>query len=603
MSRTHHGVLRRHLLPAFFAAVLLAASAGAQSWPNVIYHKQKARAARAMPANRARVTADLEAAGRPSAGIAWYAVPAMSDVMRLADTYPEDGEVSGELQALIAQNEFEPVSFQLFAFDNLDGVKLAVSDLMGPGGAKIGGKDLDLRVVKVWFQNGNAWLSYFDDPGLKLVPELLLHDENLIKVDLEKEANYARVLEDGEEKWVWISSPRDYGSNGFDPRKEAFHDAETIQPVALQRDAFKQFILTIHAGKGQKPGTYRGKVSVAKGGKSLAEIPVAVRVLPFELPLPATYYDIDKPFVITVMGANGGDDPKMLQDYYDHGMYHVGFKHDKETVALMRKIGFPLDWVFSSAHIPWFCLNFGGRLSFDNVVTAKFGAEELASYWDNLVGHHNVLTAYGDEAGANFVSAHRECFKFFFDKGIKMGCAGHDPLFFKGGYIYENMPLGTDPDDRNRIDRWNQVGDKYLAFYACQHTGSENPQFVRYQHGLLGYLSGLSMVDNYEFATGPMNDRADEVYRPMVITYRNGDGLMETIQWSGFREGVDDMRYMTCLKRLAREAAEKGDTDARLTAKKALQFISLLPRDKPDLNAIRTETIMHILKIRKALEK
>ena len=603
MSRTKQNSLKRHLLPAIAAAGFIAVSAEAQSWPNVIYHEQMARAAKAMPANRTRVTADLKAAGLPAAGVAWYAVPAMSDVERLADVYPEDGVVAGELRALVAQNEFEPVSFQLFSFDNLDGVTLAVSDLAGPGGSKISGKDLDLRVVKIWFQNGNAWFSYFDDPGLKLVPELLLHDENLVKVDLQKEANYARVIEDGKEKWVWISPPRDYGSNGFDPRNEAFHDAEKIQPVALQRDAFKQFILTVHAAKGQKPGTYRGKIAVAKGGKSLADIPVAVRVLPFELPLPTTYYDIDKPFLVMMMGANGGSDPKMLQNYYDHGMYHVGFKHDKETIAMMRKMGYPLDWVCDGPQLGWFALNFGGRMNFDNAMAARAGADKLAKKWDNLLGHHNVLTSYGDEQGAAFVAAHREMLEEYFRHGLKMGCAGHDALFFKGGYVYENMPLGTVPDDRMRIDRWNQVGDKYISFYALQHTGSENPQFVRYQHGLLGYLSGMSMVNNYEFATGSMNDRADIVYRPMVITYRNGDGLMETIQWSGFREGVDDMRYMTCLKKLAREADEKGDPDARLTAKKALQFIALIPREKPDLNAIRAETIMHILKIRKALKK
>ena len=190
-----------------------------------------------------------------------------------------------------------------------------------------------------------------------------------------------------------------------------------------------------------------------------------------------------------------------------------------------------------------------------------------------------------------------------FRHGLKMGCAGHDALFFKGGYVYENMPLGTVPDDTMRTERWNEVGGKFVSFYACQHTGSENPQFVRYQHGLLGYFSNMSMVNNYEFATGPMNDRANLVYRPMVITYKNGDGLMETIQWSGFREGVDDMRYATYLKQLAAEAAKSGNTDARLAAKKALQYYALLPRDRPDLEAIRAETIEHILKIRKALGK
>ena len=610
MSKTNHNTLSRHLLPAIAAAGLFAAaSAEAQSWPNVIYQEQKARAAKAMPANRTRVEAEVKAAGLPSGRIAWYAVPAMSDVMRLADTFPEDGVLAGEVQALLAQGEFEPASFLLFAFDNLKDVTLSASDLVGPGGAKIGGKDLDLRVVKIWFQNGNAWVSYFDDPGLKLVPELLLHDENLIRVDLEKEANYARVRDEkGKESWVWISAPQDFGFNGFNPKHEkGFKDADAMQPVALDRNAFKQFILTVLAAKNQKPGTYRGKISVAQGGKPLAEIPVAVRVLPFDLPFPRTFHDLDKPMIITMMGANAGSDPAKLQHYFDHGMYHVGFKHDKATIDLMRKIGYPLDWVVDGSQLEWFALNFGGRMSFDNAMAARAGSERLAKKWDNLLGHHNVLTSYGDEQGAAFVAAHREMLEEYFRHGLKMGCAGHDALFFKGGYVYENMPLGTVPDDTKRTERWNEVGGKFVSFYACQHTGSENPQFVRYQHGLLGYFSDMSMVNNYEFATGAWdgswNDRANKVYRPMVITYENAYGLMETIQWNGFREGVDDMRYMTCLKLLAREAEEKGDADARLTAKKALQFIALIPRQSPDINAIRAETIMHILKIRKALGK
>ncbi len=610
MSKTDNRTLSRHLLPAIAAAGLFAvASAEAQSWPNVIYQEQKARAAKAMPANRNRVTDDLKAAGLKQGRVAWYAVPAMSDVMRLEDIYPEDGVLSGELQAILAQNEFEPLSFELFSFDDLKGVTLSASDLVGPGGAKIAGNDLDLCVVKIWFQNGNAWVSYFDDLGLKLVPELLLHDENLIKVDLAKEANYARVIEDGKEKWVWISAPKDFlprendFGKVFDSVRENFRDAEKLQPVVLGRNAFKQFILTVHAAKNQKPGTYRGKIDVKAGGQSIAEIPVAVRVLPFELPFPRTYADLDKPMIVSMMGAGAGSDPKLLQQYFDHGMFHVGFKHDKETIALMRKIGYPLDWVFDGPGIGWFALNFGGRMSFDNYMAAKLGAVRLAKRWDGLLGHHNVLTSYGDEQGAAFVVAHREMMRAYYEQGIKMGCAGHDALLFKGGYVYENMPLGTTPDDLKRIDRWNQIGDKFLAFYALQHTGSENPQFVRYQHGLLSYLSGMSMINNYEFATGPMNDRANLVYRPMVITYKNGDGLMETIQWSGFREGVDDMRYATYLKQLAAEAMEKGDVDAKLTAKKALQYYALLPRDRPDLNALRAETIMHILKIRKALKK
>ena len=62
MSRASTSTMPRHLLCAAAATGLFAASAFAQGWPNVIYHEQKARAAKAMPANRARVEAEMKAA-------------------------------------------------------------------------------------------------------------------------------------------------------------------------------------------------------------------------------------------------------------------------------------------------------------------------------------------------------------------------------------------------------------------------------------------------------------------------------------------------------------------------------------------------------------
>lgn len=598
-------MLKQTIAASLAAIVVLSVSA--QDWPNVIYHEQQARAEKAKPVNAARIAAEMKSAGLSNAKVTWYAVPAMSDVMRLADTFPEDGTFQGEVRAALALGEFEPASFELYSTADIKNATLKVGDLTGPDGAKIGGKDLDLRVVKIWFQNGNAWISYFDDPGLKLVPELMLHDENMVKVDLKGEANYARLKDGAKEKFVWISAPKEYGPAAFDQTSAQFRDADTLQPFQLNKGEFKQFILTVHAPKNQKPGVYRGVVEASAGGERLAAIPVAVRVLPFELPFPRTFRELDRAFVVSMMGAGARADKTLLQNYFDHGLFHPGIPSDnkdetRKIVAMMREIGFPLDWVFSRPGIGWFALNFGGRLSFDKIVEARRGAQWCVDFWDEMVGHHNVLTSYGDEQGAAFVVAQREFFEFYFEKGIKLGCAGHDALYNKGGYVYENMPLGTRPDDKERIDKWNQIGGKYLSFYACQHTGSENPQFVRYQHGLLGYFAGLSMVNNYEFATGSMNDRSKSVYRPMVITYRSGDGLMETLAWSGFREGIDDIRYATCLKLLAAEARDKGDGQAKLLANRALQYMAMLPRDM-DLGAVRAEMTEYILKLRKALGK
>ena len=200
------------------------------------------------------------------------------------------------------------------------------------------------------------------------------------------------------------------------------------------------------------------------------------------------------------------------------------------------------------------------------------------------------------------MTAHREFFKFFSQYGIKLDTSGHAPMYYKGAYAYGFYAMGGTPDAAYEQSRpWREVGLYPIGFYASQHTGSENPQFTRRQHGLGGWLNGLTMSYNYEFGTAGFNDRANSLYKPMVIAYANGEGLMETIEYAGFREACDDIRYATCLKLLAQEALATKDVAKTDPAKKALQYLALLDRERMDLNVVRMEMIEHILKIRKAL--
>jgi len=221
---------RIHIRGAVLGAVCLTmcgcATAGefAGERANTVLEAQRARMKTSLAANAAKIRAALGEAGK-AAEVVHFAVPAMSDVMRLSDTYPEDGRLKGEVRVILSRGEFESGSFELFSFADLENVELKVSPLVC-GTAKL---EADLRVVKLWLQNGNAWVSYFDDAGLKLVPELLLHDENLIEVDLEKGANYARVVKDGKPTKVWISAPKGVDAKAFDPYDAGFRDAETIQ--------------------------------------------------------------------------------------------------------------------------------------------------------------------------------------------------------------------------------------------------------------------------------------------------------------------------------------------------------------------------------------
>ena len=120
----------------------------------------------------------------------------------------------------------------------------------------------------------------------------------------------------------------------------------------------------------------------------------------------------------------------------------------------------------------------------------------------------------------------------------------------------------------NLFAKWNKLGLR-TGWYGSLHVGPENPVTNRRQYGLVPYFAGYTANCNYAHHLGPYND--DSVtYRPMVFAYGTGDGVLDTIQWEGFREGVDDIRYATALVKLAREAAKSPKTELRYAGNKAL---------------------------------
>jgi hypothetical protein len=231
------------------------------------------------------------------------------------------------------------------------------------------------------------------------------------------------------------------------------------------------------------------------------------------------------------------------------------------------------------------------------MMTARRAAEQWQKFFLETLGHSDVYLGNGDEPGASWVAMTRGTWKWYHERGLKIFTAGHRALFTKGGYAYDMHPTACAPEEADKARDWNVVGHAYVGFYAVQHNGSENPSFVRRQHGLLSYLSNFSMICNYEFALGPWNDRATELYKPMVLAYATHDGLVDTLAWEGFREGVDDIRYATKLRQLAQQEIASGTVDRAYAGRKALQWLALLDASSADLHTVRIEMIRHILEL------
>lgn len=78
------------------------------------------------------------------------------------------------------------------------------------------------------------------------------------------------------------------------------------------------------------------------------------------------------------------------------------------------------------------------------------------------------------------------------------------------------------------------------------------------------------------------------------MAYPTVDGVFDTLQWEGYREGVDDTRYLAMLL----DAIDRAEPAKGRDADTARQWLDSLDING-DLDAIRTEMIDWILKLRK----
>jgi len=558
-----------------------------------------------------------------------YAVPPMSSNLRLPDRLPEDAHLSSELKVVAAQGEFEPSSFLIVGRENVAKVEFKPSALKGPGG-EIPAANVDIKIVKTWYQAGTAWYSYFGDSNRReLVPELLLNDETLVKVDEEKKENYLRV--GGE--YQWISYPKEKAEKPFNYLLEPVADSRTLLPITLEKGRNKQIWVTVKVPKDVPGGIYRGKIAITADGKPAGAMDLAVRVLPFQLPMPKTYYNLANDYLVTIYAIGMMDAAEkynltkeaaekqqmaIFRNILDHNVFNNRAERDvrgKDLQASAAKLARELEMMKETGFVMKPLLSRGWSYPLNDKETPEeFQARInlLAKTLKDGVGHDDIYITSWDEAGVERIKIMRDAAEYSNTQGMEHWVTtAKDKHFNMAGYIIDYANHGGWPE-RDNADTWHAIGSK-VASYAGPHTGPENPDVFRRWEGLARYKAHYDGSYNYKYysqintsvfdrgKTNVWNDFLGEAFRQFNMVYPTADGVIDTIAWEGFREGIDDVRYATKLKQEAERAMASGNTQAKHQAKKALMWLHLLDSKTADLTAARQEMIEYILKIQASM--
>lgn len=525
---------------------------------------------------------------------------------------PTRGAFTDEARLFLCRTESEALSIVVHAFRPLTVKDVSVSELSEPGGARL--KVRDVSLVKRWFRSGGAWLTYHNDRRCRhLVPDLLLHDDDLVRVDETERRNYLRLDWPTGRVYADASDP-DKEFRAWDPYLP-FADAATLQPVKIPAAGRnQQFLLTFRAGKDTKPGDYRGTATVRTDAGDKA-VKLLVKVLPVDLPTQGSpYHNLERSYITHVNSmpsAEGATHAErvafaktILTDTAEHSINHLTDAwQSPESAAIAREAGLIPDRVFGFPHDA----QGGGRppywpCFYPGIDKAELTEQDRAAGMRAAVRASRRWKAAFDQAhpgGEQWALYHSESSAWMtlalmqgeenpvlHDLGIRLFAHGWE----------NNSHYATDSQDMHsstlisteEARRWHSAGGEVIN-YADPFPGSENPLWFRMRPGAMMYFAGMDgqMMHGYRQGRTPWNEWAvdwggDGTYRNFCLCYPMKGGWIKTLAFEGFREAYEDVRYYTCLKRLATQHIDDADHELRRESRRALRWLDRTERDSTD---------------------
>ncbi|MBU0608970.1 MAG: hypothetical protein KKI08_13880 [Armatimonadetes bacterium] len=497
------------------------------------------------------------------------------------------------LQAAACPGEYESVSAFVFAFRDLTAITASCSDLKGKAGT-IPASEVNIRVVKTWFQGASNGIGF--TPKKWLIPELLLKDDALVRVDAEQETNYLRSTgADGKTEYLVCSDPDSANLENVRPI-----DAATLQAVDVKAGAAREFWLTIHVPEKAPAGTYAGTLSFnSSGGKT--SLPVQLTVRPFVLQPSRLTYSIYYRARLSADGQPYIDSERRSEEQYRaemedmlaHGVpyptNYLGWDEQLLTKQLQirKEVGMPAGRFYN--------LGYGiGPRPAEQLPALQQEIKKWLAFLKPW-GYDEVYFYGTDEATGEALESQKATWAACQEAGGKTFVACYKKTFEAMGNLLNTAVLAGTPDPEEGA-KYHSVGSEAFC-YANPQVGVEDPHIYRRNFGLVLWKSGFDGAMDYAYQHGfnhVWNDFDNRSYRDHNFSYPTVNGVVDTIQWEGFREGVDDVRYVTALEQAIKAAAPAKQQ----TAAAAQKWLDELDPQRGDLDEIRAKTVEWIGKVR-----
>ena len=497
-------------------------------------------------------------------GLSIYTVSATNSKPLLPDADPEEAGLSSgkNLYLTAALNEYEPASILLHADMDFSGLTFKV-DL--PGFPQ---ENIDIKYLHAWYQDGGAW-SRKNAPvtkGKLPVPDLLVNDPEFSnrRFDLQ-----TPLTADDGRKVIPVK------------------DSNTLLPCKLAAGTNQQLIITLNTKKNVKPGLYRGAVILTGQGKEIGKVPFFVKIIPQTLPVPATRYDLNKQLTYSVyywghptnQKITGIDRHFVNFDRYTAEMrnlaahevtspaftwYHSTMYGDQQVIEravnIARSCGMCQDNVYFAISGDTDSRTPGELKALDKRVRMLIATVRKTGITGDI-----FFYCKDEQNSRKEFEVQYNAMDVMHKAGAKLWVTAFPAVFpYLKGHVEHVNCFGTSSADETA--RWH--GENTTAWnYGAPFGGEPDPSVYRRNYGFMLWYNNYDGVSDYCYRDPfkkDANKQPNAYMRSWGFVYPTIDGVIDTISWEGQREAADDVRFITILRKNARQNGNLPQIDKML---------------------------------------
>ena len=556
-----------------------------------------------------------------------YVVAPTSGTPVLPDSRLSTAQLGDTLECTLTPGEYEGVSFVLKPLQTYENVRFIMPDLTSENGEILSAAHLDFKYVLCWYQAGTAWEGVGQASAIrKLVPELMVNDPELVKIDPANQCDYVKLSTPCGQRYVCATRPevRETKSRwqlSIPNEEYPVKDAPAPLPTTLEQDRNRQFIITVHADENTPAGLYTGCVRVLSEIGEICSMNLRVRVLPFTLETPKTNYDLQRDFTFSLYQVStmssksqGAITPfertpeqyrAELRNLARHGITNPLFYQYmapadiddfKKALRMRKEAGLLNKPLFLSG--PECNLGIWTDTSEEALKRHHDLFMTLMDAVEEICGHRDVYFYAIDEAFDDVLKKERTIWEKVHEYGGKILTSSCDTrsVFNVVGDMLDLLVHCRVPNAAEAA-LWHGAGQRIFS-YGNPQGGVENPDAYRRNYGLFLYqqnYDGSCTYCNYEAFGNPWDDFDHKDYRDHNLVYPTIDGVVDTIAYEGLREAADDIRYATTLRLAAQDARTKG---RNALAEEAEEWLKNLDALHADLDQARVKMVDYILKLK-----